>query len=174
MKKINKLPRILKIISVDGFKITCIFNNGETRLIDFERLFSKWKPTSGEPVFKLQRKSFFKKVTLHNQTLCWQNLKVPLRGLEGKTEWHAYEIDPITLYENSNPATNPRRSFFFGDTIRKERLKKGLTQQELADLSGTSKTYISRIENNELEPELSTLYKLVEIALGKKISIVIK
>lgn len=174
MKKINKLPRILKIISVDGFKITCIFNNGETRLIDFERLFSKWKPTSGEPTFKLQRKSFFKKVTLHNQTLCWQNLKVPLRGLEGKTEWHAYEIDPITLYENSEPATNPRRSFFFGDTIKKERLKKGLTQQELADLSGTSKTYISRIENNELEPELSTLYKLVEIALGKKISIVIK
>jgi DNA-binding XRE family transcriptional regulator len=174
MKKINKLPRILKIVSVDGFKITCIFNNGETRLIDFERLFSKWKPKSREPAYKLQRKSFFKKVTLQNQTLCWQNLKVPLHGLGGKTEWHAYEIDPITLYENSEPATMACRSFYFGDTIRKERIKKGLTQQELADLSGTSKTYISRIENNELEPGLSTLYKLVEIALGKKISIVIK
>jgi DNA-binding XRE family transcriptional regulator len=174
MKKINKLPRILKIEDIEGFKVTCIFNNGEARVIDFERLFSKWKPKAGELTYKLKRKSCFKQVTLHNQTLCWQNVKVPLLGPGGNTEWHPYEIDPITLYNNSKPATIARREFFFGDDIRKERLKKGLTQQDLADLSGTSKTYISRIENNELEPVLSTLHKLVEIALGKKLSVVIK
>ena len=27
---------------VDGYKVTCLFNNGETRIIDFEQLFKKW------------------------------------------------------------------------------------------------------------------------------------
>lgn len=39
----------------------------------------------------------------------------------------------------------------------------------MATLSGTSKTYISRVENNLIEPEFSTLYKIVEVGLGKKL-----
>ena len=49
--------------------------------------------------------------------------------------------------------------------------EKGLSQQDLAVLSGTSKTYISRIENNLIEPEFSTLYKIVEVGLGKKLKV---
>jgi hypothetical protein len=41
MKKTIKIPRILKIKSVKGFNVYCIFNNGETRLIDFKELFNK-------------------------------------------------------------------------------------------------------------------------------------
>jgi DNA-binding XRE family transcriptional regulator len=174
MKKINKLPRILKIQSVDEFKISCIFNNGEPRVIDFQQLLKKWNPQKGEPEYKLLKKAFFQQVTLCNQTLCWPQLKVRLEGLSGKQEWHSYELDPVMLYANSQSGTIGRRTFHFGNSIKKERLKKGLTQQELADLSGTSKTYISRLENNDLEPELSTLHKIIEIALGKKISVVIK
>ena len=45
MKNTVKLPRILKIKSIDGFNIYCVFNNGETRIIDFKYLFEKWKVT---------------------------------------------------------------------------------------------------------------------------------
>jgi transcriptional regulator with XRE-family HTH domain len=49
-----------------------------------------------------------------------------------------------------------------------------LSQDQLAALSGTSKTYISRVENDLIEPELSTLYKIVELGLGKKIKVEIE
>lgn len=49
-----------------------------------------------------------------------------------------------------------------------------MSQEELAKLSGTSKTYISRIENNKIEPEFTTLYKIIEIGLGKRIIVEIK
>jgi len=42
------------------------------------------------------------------------------------------------------------------------RLKSGLTQQELADKVGTTKSYISKIENNITEVRISTLKKIVE------------
>ena len=35
MRRKLKTPRILKIERIDGFKIYCMFNNGESKLIDF-------------------------------------------------------------------------------------------------------------------------------------------
>ena len=41
--------------------------------------------------------------------------------------------------------------------IHEARLEKGLTQEELAEKCGTTKSYISRIENNIKEVRISTL-----------------
>ena len=46
------------------------------------------------------------------------------------------------------------------------RLKSGLTQQELADKVGTTKSYISKIENNIKEVRISTLKRIIEFGLG--------
>ncbi len=46
-----------------------------------------------------------------------------------------------------------------------------MTQSELALKSGTSKHYISRLENNKSDIELLTLKKIVEAGLGKKLVI---
>lgn len=59
MKKSIKIPGILKIKSVKGFKISCIFNNGETRVIDYEALFQKWKITENDPEYLLLKESEF-------------------------------------------------------------------------------------------------------------------
>jgi len=58
------------------------------------------------------------------------------------------------------------RDFKLGFMIREARLKSGLTQQELADKVGTTKSYISKIENNIKEVRISTLEKIVEFGLG--------
>ena len=171
MKKTIKIPRILKIKSVKDFTVVCIFNNGETRIIDFKKLFNKWKITKHDPEYKLLNEDEFKKVSLRNQTLSWKNVSVELSDIEGNQVIHPYEIDPCVLYQNSIPSNTTKHIFHFGNAIKSARLKKGLTQQDLANLSGTSKTYISRIENNAIEPEFSTLYKIVEIGLGKKIKV---
>ncbi len=58
--------------------------------------------------------------------------------------------------------------------IREARLKSGLTQQDLAVKSGTTRTYISRIENDRSDLELATLRKIIETGLGKRLDILIK
>jgi len=56
--------------------------------------------------------------------------------------------------------------FKIGVLIYEARLEKGMTQAELAEKVGTTKSYISKIENNIKEVRLSTLHKIVELGLG--------
>jgi len=174
MKNTVKIPRILKIKSIDGLNISCVFNNGETRTIDFSYLFKKWEVKTTDPEFILANENEFKKVSLRNQTLSWDNVKIHLTDFEGNDVIHPYELSPDILFENSKPILKSGHRYFFGTIIRKLRLQKGMTQVKLAEVSGTSKTYISRVENDLIEPELSTLYKIVEIGLGKSLRIEIK
>ena len=48
--------------------------------------------------------------------------------------------------------------FKLGFMIREARIKSGLTQQELADKVGTTKSYISKIENNIKEVRISAYW----------------
>jgi len=61
--------------------------------------------------------------------------------------------------------------FKIGFILQEARLKKGLTQQQLADKVGTSKSYISKIENNVKEARLSTLKKIVELGFGGNVEL---
>ncbi|MBK6399760.1 MAG: helix-turn-helix transcriptional regulator [Bacteroidetes bacterium] len=56
--------------------------------------------------------------------------------------------------------------FKIGVLIYESRLEKDMTQAELAAKAGTTKSYISKIENNIKEVRLSTLQKIVELGLG--------
>jgi len=58
--------------------------------------------------------------------------------------------------------------------IQQARLEKGLTQEELAVKVGTTKSYISKIENDIKEVRLSTLHKIVELGLGGHLELSIK
>ena len=63
-------------------------------------------------------------------------------------------------------------AFILGDQLKAERIKAGITQQELAERIGTKKSYISRVENGHTDVQLSTLYKLFQ-GLGRKVSVVV-
>jgi ribosome-binding protein aMBF1 (putative translation factor) len=65
-------------------------------------------------------------------------------------------------------------NFKIGALIHEARIEKGLTQEELAEKVGTTKSYISKIENNVKEVRISTLQKIVEIGLGGKLQLSIK
>jgi ribosome-binding protein aMBF1 (putative translation factor) len=64
--------------------------------------------------------------------------------------------------------------FRLGALIQEARLEKGMTQQELATKCGTTKSYISRLENNVKEVRISTLQRIVELGLGGQIQLSIK
>ena len=65
-------------------------------------------------------------------------------------------------------------AFKIGVMLQEARLKSGMTQQELADKVGTTKSYISKIENNVKEARISTLEKIVELGLGGHLELNIK
>lgn len=64
--------------------------------------------------------------------------------------------------------------FKLGALLQEARLGAGLTQEELAERVGTTRSYISKLENDIKEVRLSNLQKIVEIGLGGKLELSIK
>lgn len=65
-------------------------------------------------------------------------------------------------------------AFKIGFLLQQARLKKGLTQEELAERCGTNKGNISKIENDVREVRISTLQKIVEEGLDGELQLNIK
>ena len=62
-------------------------------------------------------------------------------------------------------------AFRLGVMLKEARVEANLTQEELAEKTGTKKSYISRIERGSSDIQISTYYKLIEIGLGKQLNI---
>ena len=63
------------------------------------------------------------------------------------------------------------KKYIIGEMIREARRQAKLTQAELANRTGTKKSYISRIENGKSDIQLSTFFKIIEEGLGKKVNL---
>jgi HTH-type transcriptional regulator / antitoxin HipB len=57
-------------------------------------------------------------------------------------------------------------AFKLGVMIQELRKQNGLTQSQLAEKCGTTKNYISRIENNASDIRLSTLMRIISDGFG--------
>jgi HTH-type transcriptional regulator / antitoxin HipB len=62
-------------------------------------------------------------------------------------------------------------AFKLGVILQELRKKNNLTQEQLADKCGTTKNYISRIENDASDIRLSTLLKIINDGLGARLEI---
>ncbi|MDZ4807310.1 MAG: helix-turn-helix transcriptional regulator [Bacteroidota bacterium] len=62
-------------------------------------------------------------------------------------------------------------AFKLGVLIQEMRVKKNLTQEQLATKCGTTKSYISRIENNASDIRLSTLMRIIRDGLGGQLNL---
>jgi DNA-binding XRE family transcriptional regulator len=62
-------------------------------------------------------------------------------------------------------------AFKLGVMLQEMRKEKGLTQEQLAVKCGTTKTYISRIENNASDIRLSTLMRIFKEGFGKHLKL---
>ncbi|MBK7742147.1 MAG: helix-turn-helix transcriptional regulator [Saprospiraceae bacterium] len=65
-------------------------------------------------------------------------------------------------------------AFKIGALIHDIRLEMGMTQEQLAEKVGTTKSYISKIENNLKEARISTLQKIIELGFGGRLELNIK
>ena len=58
-------------------------------------------------------------------------------------------------------------AFKLGVMLQELRKENGMTQEQLAKKCGTTKTYISRIENNASDIRLSTLMRIIREGFGR-------
>lgn len=62
-------------------------------------------------------------------------------------------------------------AFKLGVMLQELRKEEGLTQEQLAERCGTTKNYISRIENNASDIRLSTLMRIFRDGFGKQLKL---
>jgi DNA-binding XRE family transcriptional regulator len=65
-------------------------------------------------------------------------------------------------------------AFKLGVMLQELRKEQGMTQEQLADKCGTTKTYISRIENDASDIRLSTLNRIIRDGLGRHLKITVE
>ena len=75
--------------------------------------------------------------------------------------------------ENRNEFEEKAQYFVISEMLREARKEAKMTQEQLAKKIGTKKSYISRLENGKCDIQLSTLYKIFEFGLGKRINLLI-
>jgi DNA-binding XRE family transcriptional regulator len=88
-------------------------------------------------------------------------------------------LDELVNIEFGEPGTKVRDdfdketdAFCLAQTLREERLRAGLTQEQLAEKIGTKKTYISKLENGKADIQLNTLFRIFE-GLGRRVQLTI-
>ena len=171
----RRLLKILKInrIEKSKLKISVLFSNGEDRILDFnEILKNHWKVTKADPEYKLLTPSEFAKVKVVNHTLSWNNIELFMTGASGKKMKVPFEVGADTLFSLSK--VDEKLSLSIGSLFRSARLAAKLSQEKVAELSGTSRTYITKLENDGSDVEIMTLKKIVEAGLNKHLSISIE
>ena len=65
-------------------------------------------------------------------------------------------------------------AFRLGVMLQEMRKQQNMTQDQLAKKCGTTKTYISRIENDASDIRLSTLMRIIQVGLGGHLKLTVE
>jgi len=91
---------------------------------------------------------------------------------------HITDIEDLLLDKYGEKGTPQRDkydteslAFRLGVMLREARKEADITQEQLAERTGTKKSYISRIERGKSDIQITTYYKLVVIGLGKQLNV---
>lgn len=73
--------------------------------------------------------------------------------------------------ESRNSYEENSQMFIISEMLKEARREANLTQEQLAEKTGTKKSYISKIENGKGNIQLSTLIRIFEVGLNKRIGL---
>ena len=76
--------------------------------------------------------------------------------------------------ESRNQFEMEFEAFKIGVLIQEARKEKKMTQKQLAEKVGTTKNYISRIENDASDIRLSTLIRIIKEGLGGHLTLTLE
>jgi len=73
--------------------------------------------------------------------------------------------------ESRNNYEEKTQMFIISEMLKNARKEAKITKEQLAEKTGTKKSYISRIENGKGNIQLSTLIRIFELGLNKRIGL---
>ena len=73
--------------------------------------------------------------------------------------------------ESRNKYEEGSQMFIVSEMLKEARKSANLTQEQLADKAGTKKSYISKLENGKGNIQLSTLIRIFEQGLNRRIGL---
>ena len=91
------------------------------------------------------------------QTTNFETLLIEKYGDKGTPKRDVFDADSL--------------AFRLGVMLKEARKEANLTQEELAQKTGTKKSYICRIERGLSDIQVSTYHKLIETGIGKQLYI---
>ncbi len=167
------MPKIARVLDIAPFKLTLLWNTSEIRILDFAPLFEVWEKEGDSKMSALQDFETFNQVTISDAgTLCWPNIPVNF-SFKGKSQTAPLELDALELYCQST-LVRKLAALHIGAMLRAAREQAGLSQADVALKSGTTRNYISRIENDKSDIQLETLQKIIELGIGGEMVLQIK
>ena len=145
--------KMVKLYFKEETVLEVLFNDGLTKRYDALSLASVYPELN-----KLKDRKLF--------------LSGRIIGVSGIVWNDELDLEGDTIYEDGITVENeePIESILLGFNFKQERIKKGLSQQEVSKLSGIDQGDLSKIENGSANPTIQTIIKLSK-SLDKKVSI---
>ncbi len=94
------MKRILKIIDVEPYSITCLWNNKEIRTVDLKQFIEDKGKNPKNSYFQLLDRNRFYQVKCDGTTIYWEN-GIKMKDYDGTEKLGPLNIDPDFLYEMS-------------------------------------------------------------------------
>jgi len=172
----KKLPRILLLTNIEPpHTLYTLWTNGEERKIDFTQQIALSQSNGNHLFARLKEWDIFKQASISaDHTIVWENLKQTITLPSGKVITGALDLDPDTLYRDSSLVSKMNTSPKIGQLLKTAREGAGLSQEEVARNSGTTRNYISKIETGKADIQLNTLYRLIKLGIGKELKLSIQ
>ena len=136
--------RAVELKFKDGTLLELTFQDGKVIRYDMAVLFDKYPQLCA-----LKDRELFESGKLVGLGIIWND------GIDIETE---------TIYEEGEfvQITKPRVSFVVGNAVAAARARKGLSQKELAELTGIDQSDLSKIERGVANPSIGTLSRIAE------------
>lgn len=161
IEDIEGIYEIRVITTYKSIRILCFFDRGN--LVVLTNCFIKKIKKTPKKEIKLAvriKKEYMieimEDINMKNLT-DFEILLIEKYGEKGTPVRDKYEADSL--------------AFRLGVMLKEARKQVNITQEQLAEKTGTKKSYISRIEKGKSDIQISTYYKLIEIGLGKHLNI---
>lgn len=136
---------------------------------------NRWKNGSRFKTEAIKRKIYIKRqwqdIVLNNTITFW--------GVEPAEKYRNMKtFDELIEIEHGKIGTQSRNKyeegaqmFIVSEMLKAARKEAKLTQEQLAEKAGTKKSYISKLENGKGNIQLSTLIRIFEQGLNRKIGL---